>query len=138
VTDSFAPVIYKIDTAGKASIFAQNPIFLTGKSFNLNGIAWHEDGFVLVGKYNSGELFRVSTTDPTDISAVTLPEPLVGADGIHLIDGEHLLVVQNSGADRTVELTSTDGWKSASIVRTEPSKLSMPTAAARWAAISTS
>lgn len=129
VTDSFAPVIYRIDTRGKASIFAQNPTFWTGKGFNLNGIAWHEDGYLLVGKYNTGELFRVSTTDPTEIETVKLPEALVGADGIHLIDGEHLLVVQNSGADRTVELTSTDGWMSASIVRTVPSKLPMPTAA---------
>ncbi len=129
VTDSFAPLIYKIDTKGKASIFAESPLFLTGKGFNLNGIAWHEDGYLLVGKYNSGELFRVSTTDPSDIQAVALPKALVGADGIHLIDAEHLLVVQNSGADRTVELTSTDGWRSASIIRAEPSELSMPTAA---------
>ncbi len=130
VTDSFAPVIYKIDTTGKASIFAENPNFLTGKGFNLNGIAWHKDGYLLVGKYNSGELFRVSTKDPTDIKAVALPEALVGADGIHLIDDEHLLVVQNSGADRTVELVSIDGWTTASIVRAKPSELSMPTAAA--------
>ena len=129
VTDSFAPVIYKIAAGGEASIFAQSPLFLTEQGFNLNGIAWHEDGYLLVGKYNSGELFRISTTDPTDIQPVALPEALVGADGIHLIDGEHLLVVQNLGADRTVELTSTDGWKTATIVREKRSALSMPTAA---------
>lgn len=130
VTDSFAPVIYKIDTQGKAAIFAQSPLFLTEQGFNLNGIAWHKDGYLLVGKYNSGELFRISTTDPTDIATVKLPEALVGADGIHLIDGEHLLVVQNLGVDRVVELTSTDGWHSATITRQEASALSMPTAAA--------
>lgn len=129
VTDSFAPLIYKIDTAGKAFIFAQSPLFLAGEGFNLNGIAWHKDGYLLVSKYNSGELFRISTTDPTDIQQVTLPEALVGADGIHLIDGEHLLVAQNLAANRTVELTSTDGWQSATITRDEPSELSMPTAA---------
>lgn len=129
VTDSFAPLIYKIDPAGKASIFAQSPLFLAGEGFNLNGIAWHADGFLLVGKYNSGELFRISTTDPTDIQKVKLPEALPGADGIHLIDAEHLLVVQNLGADRTVELTSTDGWKSATIISQRASERSMPTAA---------
>ncbi|MEI9429282.1 hypothetical protein [Mesorhizobium sp. Cs1299R1N3] len=129
ITDSFAPSIYKIDTKGKASIFAQSPLFLTSQGFNLNGIAWHKDGYLLVGKYNSGELFRISTTDPTDIKPVRLPEALVGADGIHLIDAEHLLVVQNLGADRTVELTSTDGWRSATILREKNSALSMPTAA---------
>lgn len=129
VTDSFAPVIYKIDTGGKASIFAQSPLFLAGEGFNLNGIAWHQDGYLLVSKYNSGELFRVSTTDPTDIQAVKLPEALVGADGIHLLDGAHLLVAQNLAANRTVELTSSDGWQSATIIRDVASELSMPTAA---------
>ena len=129
VTDSFAPLIYKIDPAGKASIFAQSPLFLSGEGFNLNGIAWHEDGFLLVGKYNSGELFRVSIADPTDIQPVKLPEALTGADGIHLIDAEHLLVVQNLGADRTLELTSTDGWASATITSQQASERSMPTAA---------
>ena len=129
VTDSFAPVIYKIDTKGKASIFAQSPLFLDGEGFNLNGIAWHEGGYLLVGKYNSGELFRISSTDPTDIEPVKLPEALVGADGFHLLDGEHLLVVQNLAANRTVELTSTDGWHSATITNELASELSMPTAA---------
>lgn len=129
VTDSFAPVIYRIDTEGKAAIFAQSPLFLTEDGFNLNGIAWHPDGYLLVGKYNSGELFKVSTTDPTDIGLVKLPEALVGADGLHLIDGAHLLVVQNLRANRTIELTSTDGWASATIARSQASELSMPTAA---------
>ncbi|MDB5613445.1 MAG: SMP-30/Gluconolaconase/LRE-like region family protein [Devosia sp.] len=129
VTDSFAPVIYKIDTNGKASIFAQSPLFLAGDGFNLNGIAWHQDGYLLVSKYNSGDLFKVSITDPTDIQPVKLPEALVGADGIHLIDAEHLLVAQNLAANRTVELISTDGWQSATITREEASELSMPTAA---------
>ena len=130
ITDSFAPLIYKIDTEGKASIFAENPLFLTEPGgFNLNGIAWSKDGFLLVGKYNSGELFRVSTSDPTDIALVDLPEPLTGADGIRLIDAQHLLVVQNLAANRTVELTSTDGWQSAAITRKKASELSMPTAA---------
>ena len=129
VTDSFAPLIYRIDSAGTASIFAQSPAFFTEQGFNLNGIAWHEDGYLLVGKYNSGELFRVSASDPTDIAVVKLPEALIGADGIHLVDGEHLLVVQNLGQDRVVELTSTDGWQTASISRSVKSELSMPTAA---------
>ena len=130
VTDSFAPLIYKIDTDGKATIFAQDPTFFTEQGFNLNGIAWHEDGYLLVGKYNSGELFRISTTDPTDIHAVQLPEALIGVDGIHLADADHLIAVQNLGIDRIVELTSTDSWHSATIVRSEPSVISMPTAAA--------
>jgi sugar lactone lactonase YvrE len=103
-------------------------MFHTGDGFNLNGIAWHKDGYLLVDKYNTGELFRVSTSNPTDIEPVKLPEALPGADGIHLVDGEHLIVAQNLGKDRIVELTSTDGWKSATIVRTKQGEASMPTA----------
>jgi sugar lactone lactonase YvrE len=129
VTDSFAPIIYKIDTAGKASMFANNPLFKDADGFNLNGIAWHKDGYLLVGKYNSGGLFRVNVADPSDVKQVQLPEALKGADGIHLVDDQHLIVVQNMGADRTVELVSTDGWKSAKIEREVKSVMSMPTAA---------
>ncbi|RUV49717.1 gluconolaconase [Mesorhizobium sp. M7A.F.Ca.MR.228.00.0.0] len=130
VTDSFAPIVYRIDTAGKATIFAQDPRFTNGDGFKLNGIAWQKDGYLLVGKYNTGELFRVSIADPRKIDPVKLPETLTGADGIQLIDDQHLIVVQNLGADRTVELVSADGWASATIVRQERSIMSMPTAAA--------
>lgn len=130
VTDSFAPIVYRIDTAGKATIFAQDPRFKDGDGFNLNGIAWHKDGYLLVGKYNTGVLFRVSIADPGKIERVKLPEALTGADGIQLIDDQHLVIVQNLGVDRTVELVSTDGWASATIVRQKRSIMSMPTAAA--------
>ncbi|MER9564532.1 hypothetical protein [Mesorhizobium sp. M0571] len=130
VTDSFAPIIYRIDTAGKATTFAQDPRFKDGDGFSLNGIAWHKDGYLLVGKYNTGELFRVSIADPGKVELVKLPEPLTGADGIQLIDDQHLVIVQNLGVGRTVELVSTDGWASATVVRQEASIMSMPTAAA--------
>lgn len=129
VTDSFAPLIYRIDTAGRASVFAESPLFHDADGFNLNGIAYLKSGHLLVGKYNSGEIFRVSLADPAQIEKVVLPEALKGADGFHLVDEERLVVVQSLGADRTVELISHDGWKSAAITRTARSAASMPTAA---------
>jgi len=131
VTDSFAPIIYRISASGKASIFARNELFAKGEGFKLNGIAWHRDGYLLVGKYNTGEIYRVDVRDPSRVEQVAIPEALVGADGFQLIDDQHLVVVQNNGADRTVELTSTDGWKTAQISRVVKSKLSMPTAATK-------
>lgn len=128
VTDSFAPIIYKIDTTGKTSIFSKNPLFKDGEGFNLNGIAYHKGGYLLVGRYNSGDLFKVSIADPTDIQQVVLPEPLKGADGFSLPDREHLYVAVNLGADKTVELASTDDWKTAKIVHEVKSLKSMPTA----------
>ena len=131
VTDSFAPIIYRISHSGEASIFARNDLFKKGDGFNLNGIAWHHDGYLLVGKYNTGGIYRVDVRDPSRVEQVAIPEALVGADGFHLADDQHLIVVQNNGADRTVELTSTDGWKTARISRVVKSELSMPTAATK-------
>ena len=131
VTDSFAPVIYRISKAGEASIFARSPLFRDSEGFNLNGIAYHKDGYLLVGKYNSGDLFRVNIVDPARIDRVKLPQPLKGADGFSLADAEHLVVVVNLGVDKTVELVSTDGWASAKIGRETKSVTSMPTAATR-------
>jgi sugar lactone lactonase YvrE len=131
VTDSFAPVIYRIDTHGHASVFAQDARFKTGEGFNLNGIAMHRNGYLIVGNYNSGELFRIDIHDPSKIDRVALPEALKGADGFNLIDDQHLIVVQNNGVDRTVELMSTDDWRTAKIVRTLKSEESMPTSAVK-------
>ena len=131
VTDSFAPVIYRISKTGEATIFARSPQFKDAEGFNLNGIAYHKDGYLLVGKYNSGELFRVNIADPARIERVKLSQPLKGADGFSLVDADHLVVVLNLGADKTVELVSTDGWTSAKVARETKSVTSMPTAATR-------
>ncbi|WP_394791598.1 hypothetical protein [Rhodoferax sp.] len=129
ITDSFSPVIYKVDTTGKVTVFVNDPRF-TGEGFNLNGIVYHPDGYLLVNKYNSGELFRISLQDPRQITAVQLPEALKGADGMVLRAPGRLTVVQNNGVDRIVDLVSTDGWAAATVQRVERSVLSFPTTAA--------
>lgn len=130
ITDSFSPVIYRLDTQGKASVFVRSELF-TGEGFNLNGIVWHADGYLLVNKHNSGELFRIRTTGVPDIQRVALPESLKGADGMLLLAPNRLAVVQNSGADRVVELVSNDGWHSATIASEQKTAGSFPTTAAR-------
>ena len=129
VTDSFAPIVYRVDTHGQMSVWAHDPRFMTGDGFNLNGIAMHPDGYLIVGNYNSGVLFKIDTHDPSKIEQITLPEALKGADGFDLVDLQHLIVVQNQGIDRIVELVSTDGWRTATIGRVQKSEHSMPTAA---------
>jgi sugar lactone lactonase YvrE len=130
VTDSFSPVIYRLDAQGQASVFVRSELF-TGEGFNLNGIVWHAHGYLLVNKHNSGELFRISTTGRPDIQRVALPEALKGADGLLLLAPNRLALVQNAGADRVVELVSHDGWRSASIVSEHKTAGSFPTTAAR-------
>lgn len=130
ITDSFSPVIYRVDAQGQASVFAQSDRF-KGEGFNLNGIVAHPDGYLLVNKYNSGELFRISTRDGADIQRVNLPEAVKGADGMVLRGKSRLTVVQNAGHDQVVELVSTDGWRSATLQPARKSVHSFPTTAAQ-------
>lgn len=130
VTDSFSPVIYRIDAKGRKSVFATSELF-KGEGFNLNGIVYHPDGYLLVGKYNSGELFRVNIGDPKRVDPVALAEPLKGADGLVLKAKGQLAVIQNQGADSLVELKSTDGWRTAQVVSRSKTSMSFPTTGAR-------
>jgi sugar lactone lactonase YvrE len=127
VTDSYAPLIYRIDTKGNASIFARNPMFQSGEGYGLNGIAYHPDGFLLVGKHNSGDIFRVSLSDPDNVLRVNLAEAVKGIDGMTLVDGATMVAAVTLGANHAVEIISDDGWKSAHIGRTVDSLMSMPT-----------
>ncbi|MGJ4748495.1 hypothetical protein ACQV5M_19195, partial [Leptospira sp. SA-E8] len=129
VTDSFAPVIYRIDSTGKATVFARDERF-TGEGFNLNGIVYHPDGYLLVNKHNSGELFRIPVSDPKQITVVKLPEALQGADGMVLREPGRIALVQNGQANRALELVSVDGWQSATIKSSRKSIHAFPTAAA--------
>lgn len=128
VTDSFSPVIYRIDNAGTATVFVHDERF-TGEGFNLNGIVYHPDGYLIVNKHNSGELFRISLRDPKQITAVTLPEALKGADGMVLRKPGLISLVQNGDANRALELVSTDGWTSAQVKSSRKSTYAFPTAA---------
>lgn len=128
VTDSALPVIYRVDPQGNASVFARSDLF-GGEGLSLNGIVAHRDGFLLVGKTNSGDIFRVSTKDGQDIHRVDLPEAIQGADGLLLVDDTHLIVVQASGADQVVGLTSTDDWQTAAVGEVVKSINSFPTSA---------
>lgn len=130
VTDSFSPVIYRVDAKGRASVFAQSDLF-KGEGFNLNGIVAHPDGYLLVAKYNSGDIFRISTGNGADIQRVSLPDAVKGADGLLLRDKNHLVVVENAGQDQVVELVSKDGWQSATFQATQKTAHSFPTTAAQ-------
>jgi sugar lactone lactonase YvrE len=130
VTDSFSPVIYRVDAKGQASVFARSDLF-KGEGFNLNGIVAHPDGYLLVAKYNSGEIFRISTRNGAEIQRVELLDAVKGADGLLLRDNERLTVVQNAGNDQVVELVSKDGWKSATLQPARKTAYSFPTAVAK-------
>jgi sugar lactone lactonase YvrE len=111
VTDSFAPIIYKVTLQGVASVFLENPQLSGGSGFGLNGIVFHPDGYLIVAKANTGTLFKVPIANPASFTTVTNAAglSLTGADGLLLTDPQTLLLV--SGSQSTVyRLSSTDAW----------------------------
>ncbi len=119
VTDSFSPIIYRVSPEGEAEIFLQDDRFL-GDGFNLNGIVYHPDGYLLVAKYNEGVLFKIPVENPADFTTVELDTELFGADGLVLQEDGTLVVVTNNiltGEPGNVYfITSDDDWTSAQVV----------------------
>jgi sugar lactone lactonase YvrE len=134
VTDSASDVIYRVDPAGRASEFVKDARFAT-TSFGINGLVWHPDGYLLVGKYDTGKLFTVSTRGRPVVNEVALDRPVVGADGLALRrDGSLIVVTNNAGApdatDTLTVLRSGNGWRSARETRREVWPVNDPTTVA--------
>ncbi len=119
LTDSRSPIIYKIDLQGNPSIFLENERF-SGEGFNLNGIAYHPDGYLIVAKKNEGVLFKVPLADPNAFSQIETPQPFIGMDGLVLAEDDTLIVITNvvpGVASNTIfQLNSSDGWQSAQAI----------------------
>jgi sugar lactone lactonase YvrE len=123
VSDSFAPALYKINARGRASVLLQDPSF-AGAGINLNGLAVHPDGYLLVIKKSDGRLFKVPLAQPHEFSEVRIDRPLVGGDGLLLIGGRSAVIVANRTPDQTTNaaftLSSNDDWASARVVAEQP------------------
>lgn len=115
VTDSFSPVIYKVTPTGQASVLVNDNRF-TGPQINLNGIVYHPDGYLLAVKTNDSKLFKINLGAGNAISEVT-GFTLAGGDGMTLL-GNDLYVVNGQGSLVT-QLRSTDGWQTASLIKTD-------------------
>jgi sugar lactone lactonase YvrE len=113
VTDSFAPIIYRVDLEGNVSIFVQDDRF-SSDQFGLNGIEFHPDGYLLVGKSDTGSLFKIPLTNPVTPVEVQLDSPVSGVDGMVLHPNGDLFVV---GQPQTVfRVHSDDDWTTATLV----------------------
>jgi sugar lactone lactonase YvrE len=130
VTDSFSPVIYKVPQKGIASVFVRDDRF-AGEGFNLNGIVYHPDNYLLVSKYNDGTLWKITLESTPQITQVTLPKKLEGADGLVFLTNNEVALVQNGSSDQVHKIRSTDGWSSADIVETSEVMPTFPTTAVK-------
>jgi sugar lactone lactonase YvrE len=111
VTDSFAPIIYKVDAQGTASVFLENSALAApAGTFGLNGIVYHPDGYLIVAKSDEGALLKVPLSNPAGFTKVTTTGlTLTGDDGLQLIDNNTLLVACNAQG-QVYRLTSADGF----------------------------
>jgi sugar lactone lactonase YvrE len=115
ITDSFSPVIYKIDIAYKASIFVNSELFKPAPgSFGLNGIVYHPDGYLLVAKTDNAKLFKVSISNPervTEVSGISFKSP----DGLEWTKEYKLIIAGDAiaGNGKTYTFSSTNSWETA-------------------------
>ncbi len=125
VTNSFAPIIYKIDSKGTASIFAKNDAW-AGAGFNLNGITYHKDGFLIAAQMEKGLLYKVDIKNPQNITVIKT-DTLKGADGLVLNDANSELLVISNKTNKIYKLTTKDKWVSATVDKSVESIETFPT-----------
>jgi sugar lactone lactonase YvrE len=89
VTDTGVGAVYKVDLAGHVTTLVKDPRLTP--SPGVNGIVWHPGGYLVIGNYSTGKLYRLSRGHLTEIQA----PPLVGADGLVLRRDGTLVVVTN-------------------------------------------
>ena len=134
VTDSFAPIIYKIDAQGTASVFLEDSrLAAPAGNFGLNGIVFHPGGFLLVTKYDEGALYKIPLTNPSAFTRVASPA-VPSADGLLLTDNNTLLVASNgigTKINTVFQMHTSDGWASAAITKSVATGDVFPTALAQ-------
>lgn len=113
-TDSFSPVIYKIDKYGKPSVFTKNENF-ESIDIGLNGIAFNKDGFLIVNNNSQGALYKIDLKNPDNVSRVKIKNLFPGADGMLFDNTGTLVLVQNKSVDKIHQLSSADGWQTAEL-----------------------
>lgn len=134
VTDSFAPIIYKIDAQGTATVFLENSALAAPAGmFGLNGIVYHPGGYLIVAKSDEGALLKVPIVNPAGFTKVTATGlTLAGDDGLQLTDDNTLLVACNAQG-QVYRLSSTDNFASVSRTGSFATGAVYPTTLARRA-----
>lgn len=118
VTDSFAPVIYKVTPDGRPSVAATDPRLGSANGLGLNGIEYDPRGYLLAAVAGTEKLFRVPLDKPTKLTEVRLSQP-ISIDGItRQSDGN--IVVAAPFTPAVIWLSSHDDWQSAQVVGTRP------------------
>lgn len=119
VTDTFSPVIYKVDVDGNAEIFAENEAFANANG-GLNGIDYHPDGYLLVAVAGAAQIYKVPVDDPSTLTMVELSEPLA-IDGMIVNSAYELVAVattfdaDGNAMSEVLTVYSEDDWATAEV-----------------------
>ncbi len=126
VTDSFSPIIYKVDLNGTPSVLIENSRFV-GTGFSLNGIVYHKNNFLIVGKMDEGVLFKIPLSNPDNFSEIKLDRKLEGADGILWSIAGDLIVIAGGTTNKVFLVKSSDSWSSGTVAGEVPTGDVFPT-----------
>jgi sugar lactone lactonase YvrE len=110
VTDTDAPVIYRVDMEGKASVFIEDESFVS-----LNGIVAHPDGYLILGA-SPNLLLKIPLQEP-EVIQVELADDIEFeiTDGM-ILDPDGSLIMVTFPNSVIYRLRSDDNWASASRV----------------------
>ncbi|MCB2377474.1 hypothetical protein LGH70_07770 [Hymenobacter sp. BT635] len=113
VTDSFAPIIYKVDKVGVATVLVEDArLGAPAGQVGLNGIVFHSGGYLLVAKTDDGSLFKIPLSNPGSFTQVATTQDLKGIDGLSLDDPTRLYAVSGTQA-KVFNLTTSNNWTTA-------------------------
>lgn len=127
LTDTFMNLIYRVDPAYRASVLYR---FEPTTGLGLNGIVYHDDGFLIVVAIGGqGLLYKVPLAAPESAAPIDLSQPATGADGLVWAADGRLVAVSNSTSS-AYAYRSDDDWKSAVLVGTARFEGQATTAAA--------
>jgi DNA-binding beta-propeller fold protein YncE len=113
LTDSYSPVIYKVDAKGTATVFTKSDLFKSVE-VGLNGIVY-KNGYLLADVSSAGALYKIDLKNPQNITPVKIKNFFPGADGLLWDDKGNLVLIQNKGVDKIFQLSSTDDWATAEL-----------------------
>jgi hypothetical protein len=125
VTNSFSPIIYKIDVTGKPTIFATSEEW-KAEGFSLNGIVFHPNGYLIVAKSNPGTLYKVSIKNPQEIKKINC-DLLLGMDGLIFNASKNELIAISNVSQEIIQMKTENNWDSANKINSIKSVNTFPT-----------
>ncbi len=134
ISDWYANIIYKVDLAGKATVFWENN---SGIAAAPNGLDYHPEGYLLVslvkvndkGIYSDHGLVKIPVNDAKSASNVAISDTkFIGFDGMVITPKGTVIGVtsdgKNPGGNTLIELSGKDNWKSADVINAKSIKAS--------------